>query len=159
MSVQQSGRINPRAFVLTIVGLVALSDILTGLVWLLSAEPWTWAGHMIAWAELPNSVTLDPAHGRFLKGVYFRMGAYAFNMGVITAFWAWFARSNHALLSLLLVIYSINGLLILYADYAFLAGSAYFQLKLVGGAVWLLAIVAHFRARGQRRGDEDQGAE
>ena len=150
-------RINPRSFVLAVVFLVATVDVATGLMWLLSESPWLLVGHAEAYSELPNTVTLDTSLVRYLKGVYFRMGAYAFHVGVLAAFWAWIARHNWAMLSSLLLVYSLNAVLILFADYTFLAGTGYFQLKLGLGALWILAIVAHFRARGKPGKGEEPG--
>jgi hypothetical protein len=71
------------------------------------------------------------------------MGAFSLHTGVITAVWAWMARSEPRWLTALLVTYTITGLAFFATDRAYFRGTGYFVGKQVLGALWAAALVGH----------------
>jgi hypothetical protein len=58
------------------------------------------------------------------------MGAHTFRAGALAFFWACIARNDWRMLATLMLFYSVNGVLILFAGYSFLGATAFFQLNL-----------------------------
>ena len=132
-----------RRFVLAIVFGVAGFDIVSGIRLLTVDEPWLLAGYATSWNALPATVRADGGVRAFVAGPYRRVGAFSLHTGVVTLVWAILARNDRRLLTVLLVVYTLSGVVMFSVDWAYTRGTGYIVLKQVIGTLWAMAVMAH----------------
>ena len=87
----------------------------------------------------------DHISALLLRGSVVRLAAFSWHVGVLTLYLAWRFRHESSVISAIFLIYTVNGLGFAYYDHTFVdQASAYFLVKQAIGAIWAVALVAHF---------------
>lgn len=134
-----------RAFVLSVVFLVAAYDTIVGIYLLAAREPYRVNGGDAMWARRTPALW-GGDDSPLLRSLFRRLGAFSLHTGVVTAAWAVAAREDPRMLTALLVVYTLTGLAFFANDRAYFRGTRYFLVKQALGALWAAALVAQVTA-------------
>ena len=137
-----------------IVIIVGLYDVVVGLFMLFSPSPYLAHGPNTVWSYTPQAA--DSQIRVLLSSLFARIGAFSLHAGVASIVWCATAWRNRKSMGALLLTYLVTGLAFFSSDSRYFAGTTYFAVKQVLGALWMLAIVLHFWPRRQRKRDSAQ---
>jgi hypothetical protein len=129
--------------VVAVVVAIGLFDASVGAFLLLSPTPWIAHGSGTIWLNAPAAAGTDPTTAALLMSLFRRLGAFSFHVGVLTAALGLVGRRDRRVLSLVLALYTVDGLAFLFTDRAYFLGTPYFLMKQFIGAVWAAAVVWH----------------
>jgi len=127
------------AFVLAVILGVASFDVVVGARMLASPRPFDVNGAGTLWARAgPAALERDP---ELVRSVFARLGAFSLHTGVATAVWAVSSIDRPGSLLALLATYTLTGLAFFHGDRKYFAGTRYFVIKQMLGALWAAALV------------------
>jgi hypothetical protein len=129
--------------VVAVVIAIGLLDAAVGALLLISSQPWQAHGPGTVWSLAPRLVEADPEAAPLLMSLFRRVGAFSLHVGVLTTVLGILGRHDRRILSLILAIYTIDGIAFFLTDRAYFAGTPYLAMKQIVGTAWTLALAWH----------------
>ena len=128
--------------VAAIVILVALYDVVVGLLMIFGPSPNLAHGSATLWAHAPEAA--GPEGRLVLASLFARLGAFSLHAGIVSIAWCATAWRNRRAMGVLLVTYLVTGLAFFASDVRYFAGTPYFMVKQIFGGLWVLAVLMNF---------------